>query len=394
MKFFLVILLSLVGNLAVMAQQITVKGKVVDVDGNPLPGVMFSVDDKLVNVTSNRDGIYSLKVPSEKSKITVYYVGYETYTVTVGKQTTINITLHEISKEVSEIVVVGYATARRRDLTGSVASVSGAQIEDMPVVSAAQAIAGRMPGVVVTQTEGSLDAEMKFRVRGGGSITQDNSPLFIVDGFPADDINDISPSEISSIDVLKDASSTAIYGARGANGVVIVTTKSGSTGKTKISYNTYYGVSHITNYLDVLSPYEYALWQYEVNPGSNYTSYFGDIRDIDIYKTFSGSDWQKEILGNTGTRYYNNISVSGGTKDIKYNAYISRNDVKDIMMDSGLHQTNIGLKVNIRLKKWLKLDANFRHSNRVILGAGTSSNSRYIKNCYHPGFWGKFSRPI
>ena len=141
----------------------------------------------------------------------------------------------------NEVVAIGYGTMRKIDLTGAVSSVSAKQLKDIPVTSAAMAIVGKMPGVQVTQTEGSPDAEIKIRVRGGGSITQDNSPLYIVDGFPVGTISDIAPTDIESINVLKDASSTAIYGARGANGVIIITTKGGSEGKTKVSYNTYYG---------------------------------------------------------------------------------------------------------------------------------------------------------
>ncbi|MDD4190837.1 MAG: TonB-dependent receptor plug domain-containing protein [Mangrovibacterium sp.] len=131
-------------------------------------------------------------------------------------------------------------------------------------MSRAQAIVGRMAGVQVTKTEGDPDAEIKIRVRGGGSITQDNSPLYLVDEFPVDNINDIAPTDIESIDILKDASSTAIYGARGANGVILITTKGGFEGKGKVTYNTYYGVKEITKTLDVLDPYEYVYWQYEL----------------------------------------------------------------------------------------------------------------------------------
>lgn len=139
-----------------------------------------------------------------------------------------------------EVVVIGYGTAKRKDITGSVASVNSETLAAIPVASATEALQGKMAGVQITTTEGSPDAQMSIRVRGGGSITQSNEPLFIVDGFPVESISDIPPTDIESIDVLKDASSTAIYGARGANGVIIVTTKSGKEGKVSVSYNAYY----------------------------------------------------------------------------------------------------------------------------------------------------------
>ena len=205
----------------------------------------------------------------------------------LGK-TQVNVVMEEEATALDEVVAIGYGTARRKDLTGSVSSVSASALKDIPVTSVAQAIAGRMAGVQVTKTEGSPDAEIKIRIRGGGSLTQDNSPLFIVDGFPVSNINYISPTEISSVDILKDASSTAIYGARGANGVILITTKGGFEGKGKISYNAYYGVKEIAKTLDVLDPYEFVFLQYELQPNINSTRYYGDFNDYGLYKQMKG----------------------------------------------------------------------------------------------------------
>ena len=176
-----------------------------------------------------------------------------------------------------------------------------------PVASAVEAITGKMAGVQVITTEGSPDAEMRIRVRGGGSITQSNDPLFIVDGFPVSTISDIPPTDIESIDVLKDASSTAIYGSRGANGVVIVTTKSGQAGKLRLSYNAYFGVKKIAKTLDVLSPYDYATWQYELaalkgnDAIKDYVSFFGNYQDLDLYRNVPYNDWQELTLDVSAT---------------------------------------------------------------------------------------------
>lgn len=163
-----------------------------------------------------------------------------------------------------EVVVIGYGSVAKRDLTGAVASVSGRVLADSPVSNMAQALTGRMPGVQITTTDGSPDADVKIRVRGGGSITQDNSPLYIVDGFPVERISDISVNDIQSIDVLKDASSAAIYGARGANGVIIITTKSAKAGKTTVSYNAFAQMKYVPKMIDVMKPYEFVQMQYEL----------------------------------------------------------------------------------------------------------------------------------
>lgn len=174
------------------------------------------------------------------------------------KEKTAECGLEEDSELLDEVVVIGYGTVNKRDLTGSVASVSSQDIASIPVSSASEALTGKMAGVNITTTEGSPDADIKIRIRGGGSLSQDNSPLYIVDGFPVSSISDIAPSEIQSIDVLKDASSTAIYGARGANGVIIVTTKSGKEGKVQVDFGASFGFKKVTKMTEVMSPYD--LW--------------------------------------------------------------------------------------------------------------------------------------
>jgi TonB-linked SusC/RagA family outer membrane protein len=354
---------------------IAVTGTVTDNNGEPVPGVNVVLKGTTAGAVTDINGRYSVTVPNEKTVLRFSFVGYKTSEQVVGNQKSIHVMLEEDSQELEEIVVVGYGTVRRRDLTGSVASVSGAQLKDIPVTSASQAIAGRMPGVQVTKTEGSPDADIKIRVRGGGSITQDNSPLFIVDGFPVDNINDIAPTDIQSIDVLKDASSTAIYGARGANGVIIITTKSGFEGKAKISYNMYYGIKKITKKLDVLDPYEFVLWQFEAQSLSAASAVYGDYGDIDLYKSAVGTDWQEEVFGRTGSSLYNNISISGGTKAVKYNISLTRNDEKEIMLGSEYNRTNLSFKTSYELKNRLKFELNGRIADTNLKGAGTGMTS-------------------
>src|SRR5574344_2007474 len=168
------------------------------------------------------------------------------------------VTLEDDNTTLNDVVVIGYGTVKKKDLTGAVASISSDKIANIPVSNVGEAMTGKMAGVNITTTEGSPDADVKIRVRGGGSISQDKSPLYIVDGFPVSSISDIAPSEIESIDVLKDASSTAIYGARGANGVIIITTKSGKEGKTQVSLNASIGWKKLTKEIKVMDPYNYA----------------------------------------------------------------------------------------------------------------------------------------
>tara|TARA_R110002050_G_scaffold300779_1_gene472593 strand:+ start:14213 stop:17710 length:3498 start_codon:yes stop_codon:yes gene_type:complete len=360
-----------------VGQSKTISGRVTDSSGAPLPGVTVVIKGTVKGTITDVDGSYSLPSVPGDGTLVFSFVGMKTQEVAVSGQSIIDVVLAEDAIGIEEVVAIGYGTVRRKDLTGSVASVSGNILKDIPVTSAAQAIVGRIPGVQVTKTEGSPDADIKIRIRGGGSITQDNSPLYVVDGFPVDNINDIAPTDIESIDVLKDASSTAIYGARGANGVILITTKGGFDGKGKVSYNMYFGVKDITKTLDVLDPYEYVYWQYEIAPDADYFSrYFGDFGDFGLYKQMKGTDWQDEVFGKTGTSMYHNLAFSGGSKISKYNISLTRNDEKEIMMGSGYERTNLTVKTLHKINDWLTIDFNSRLSDYYLKGAGTSSNSR------------------
>ena len=209
MRSLLLILFSAI-SLSVSAQTITVKGNVKDTSGEPVIGASVVEKGNTTNGTiTDLDGNFSIKVDGKKTLV-ISYIGMKTQEVAVQGRKTINVQMVDDSKALDEVVVIGYGTVNKRDLTGSVASVSAKDLAAIPVASASEALTGKLAGVSVTTTEGSPDADIKIRVRGGGSLSQDNSPLYIVDGFPVSSISDIAPSEIQSIDVLKDASSTAI----------------------------------------------------------------------------------------------------------------------------------------------------------------------------------------
>ena len=319
----LTLLVALI-SLSVSAQNVTVKGTVKDKTGETVIGASVVEKGNTSNGTiTDIDGNYTISVPANAT-IVFSYVGMTTQEASVKGKTQIDIVMEDDAQALEEVVVIGYGAVKRKDLTGSVATVSSDVLAAVPVASATEALTGKMAGVQITTTEGSPDAEMKIRVRGGGSITGDNTPLFIVDGFPVESISDIPASDIEDITVLKDASSTAIYGSRGANGVILVTTKSGKEGKINVSYNAYYSWKKIAKTLDVLDPYDYAKWQYEQallrgnSYGEDYESYFGSYEDLDMYKNIPYNDWQDLTFGRTGNTFNHNLSITGGSEKIKY----------------------------------------------------------------------------
>ena len=204
----------------------TIKGNVKDATGEAVIGATVREQGTKNGTVTDFDGNFTLKTTG-KQVIQISYVGMKTQTINAAGKSTINVVLEDDNTTLNDVVVIGYGSVKKKDLTGSVATVNNEALQAVPVANAQEALTGKMAGVQVTTTEGSPDAEVKIRVRGGGSITQSNDPLYIVDGFPVDGINDIPANEIEDITVLKDASSTAIYGSRGANGVILVTTKSG-----------------------------------------------------------------------------------------------------------------------------------------------------------------------
>jgi len=273
------LLMTLVQPYQALAQKRTVTGSVLSDDGSTLPGVSVLEKGTSNGAVTDADGNYSISV-NENATLVFSFIGMKPQEVAVNNQTVINITLETDITQLSEVVVVGYGTQKKSDITGSIVSVTGDDLKKMPVASVSETLTGRMAGVQVTTTEGSPDAEIRIRVRGGTSISQDNSPLYIVDGFPINSISDISPSDIESISILKDASSTAIYGSRGANGVVLITTKGGTAdGKVSVSYNAFTGFKRIAKTMDVLSPEDYVKWQYEYalleDEPESYEDYFG-----------------------------------------------------------------------------------------------------------------------
>jgi TonB-linked SusC/RagA family outer membrane protein len=356
------------------AQQKIITGTVTDMNGEPLIGVPIIIKGSTTGTITDIDGKYSIEASTTSKTLIAKYIGMKDVERTISGSV-MDIKMEENSSELDEVVVIGYGTVKKRDLTGSVASISDKALKDVPVASASEAISGRLAGVRVVAAEGSPDADIRIRVRGGTSISQDNSPLYVVDGIIVNTISDIPPSDIASIDVLKDAASTAIYGAQGANGVILITTKSGREGKIAVTFNSFIGAKKSDNFIKVLSPYEYAYYQYELDQTTTFQKLYGRFQDLDIYKSDAGTDWQKKLFGNTGLHQYYNAGVSGGSKAAIYSLSLTRNDEDYIMLNSGYVRDNINFKVNSALSNNLTLDFNIRIANETITGPSLSSGS-------------------
>lgn len=366
-----------------LAQELRITGQVIDANtGEPLPGVNVLEQGTTNGTITNIDGNYVLVLSGEGQSLEFSYIGYVKQTIPVDGRNVLNVELKPDLKELDEVVVIGYGSMKRADLTGSVSSVSGEQLESVPVSSVSEALTGKMAGVQVKTTDGSPDAEIVIRIRGGGSVTQDNSPLFIVDGFPVSSISDIPPHDIANIDVLKDASSAAIYGSRGANGVILITTKGAEAGKTKVTYNGYGQMRTLAKKLEVLSPYEFVLMQYEYAkvqrgdiPLNRFLNNFGVYEDIELYKAQRGTDWQEEMLGSPTFSQNHNFDITGGNDKTKFKVSLSSVNDEGILIQNGYKRSNVNFNLNHKLSDALQLDLSARIINTEILGAGTSGGS-------------------
>ena len=351
------------------SQPILVKGKITDLKtGETLPGVNVVLKGSMKGTISQPDGNYQIEVPGANSVLVYSFIGYQSQEVAVGGKNEINILLVTETTQLDEVVAVGYGTARRKDLTGSVATLSGDELKKMPITNAAEAIKGRLPGVNVITTDGSPDAEVVIRVRGGGSVTQDNSPLYVVDGFIVGSIRDIPPGDISSINVLKDAAATAIYGAQAANGVILITTKSPVEGKTTVSYNGYaqFKTLPTERKYEVLDPYEYVMVHYErakmrsEGDLQTFERYFGKYEDLELYKYKKPTDWQDELFGDSQVSWSHNVSISGGTEKTKLSLSFSNNQDDGIMVGNGYTRNVINFKLNHEISNTLNFEGSAR----------------------------------
>lgn len=368
----------------ILAQQRTVTGKVTDTQGEAIVGATVMVRGMSQGTITDLEGKYSLQVPATARTLVISYVGMKPVEVNITSGV-INISLEDDTRLLDDVVVVGYGTQRKRDLTGSISSVQGATLAQIPVTSTAQALAGRVPGMQITTADGSPDAEILIRVRGGGSITQDNSPLFIVDGFPASNINNISPTDIQSIDVLKDASATAIYGSQGANGVVIITTKSAQGGRTEVSYNGFLQTKQLSKRLEILNPYEYVMLNYEhaALSGSDalrsFEQRFGVFGDLDLYRSQRAIDWQQDMFGANVPSQQHNVSITGGNEKTKFSLSSTYNYDGGLMENNNYTRFTTNFKLQHEISKSLKMNFNIRLFDIEVNGSGSSGANYKVR---------------
>ena len=375
-------LLALIISISLHAQNATVKGVIVDETDTPLIGATVQVKGTATGSITDFDGNYTIKA-NKGAVITFSYIGYKTQEIKFTGQSPLNVKMIPDNQTLDEVVVVGYGTMKRSDLTGSVASIAAKDVEGFKTSSVAGALGGQIAGVQITSTDGTPGAGFSINIRGVGTLTGDSSPLYIVDGFEVDDIDYLSNSDIESIEVLKDASSSAIYGARAANGVVLITTKSGKTGRPTITYNGSASYRKISKKLDVLSPYEFVKLQGEVN--SKYSdSYFkpgNDDNDIpyryqslDDYMGVKGVNWQDETFNPTWSQDHS-LSIMGGTDDSKYNASFSRYIENGIFKNSGFDKTTGKFRLDQKLSKSLSFNITVNYALTNRKGVGTSADS-------------------
>ena len=319
--------------LASNQQTITVRGTVTDQAGMPVIGANIVVKGSSTGTITDFDGKFSLEVPSG-SVLVVSYIGYLSQEVPVGNKTTINVTLKEDTQALDEVVVVGYGTMKKSDITGAISSVSEESIARQPVANVSTALQGLATGVSVTSSSGSPGEAATIRIRGVGTVN-DAEPLYVVDGMPVTDINYLSTSDIQSIEVLKDASASAIYGSRGANGVILITTKKGEVGKTTVTLDAYWGMNKVLNNLDLMSGPEWYDYQEQLNALRSAPI------DLSLVNRNTSTNWMDEI---TRTAFMHNYSVgiSGGkADDYKYNLGLSYIDQEGTIKKSDYQRFSV-----------------------------------------------------
>ena len=376
----------LLGTFTMSAQSLSISGRVVDASGEPLIAVTVFEDGNTANgAMTDIDGNYTLKVSSAKATVVFSCLGFAEVKEVVGLRKTINATLKEesLSIDAAEVVSVGYGTVARRDLTGSVSKVDMGEIMKAPVTNFDQALTGKVAGVVVTTSDGALGSEANITIRGNNSLTQSSAPLYIIDGFPTESsmATALNAADIESIDVLKDASATAIYGARGANGVIVITTKQGVEGKPKVNFSASWAMNRIANKVDLMNGYDFVELQNEIFGSSIGTNTYLKPNDadaalgittytLDDYENQAmWNDWQDQIYRTALVQNYS-VSVSGGSKEAgnRYNISLSAVDQDGIIVKSNFQRYQGKINFQQKFGKKVTLDVLANYSRAITNG--------------------------
>ncbi len=380
--------------------QVLVRGTVIDETGETVIGASVMIKGTTQGTITDMDGKFSLNVPDKKAVLVISFIGYQNQEVKVDPSKPMSILLKSDSELLDEVVVVGYQEVKKRDLTGSVAKANMDQLLNTPVASFDQTLGGRIAGVNVTSSEGTPGGTMNIVIRGNNSLTQDNSPLYVIDGFPVEDAamaSTINPADIESLDILKDASATAIYGARGANGVVIITTKKGKIGKAQLTYDGSVTMSNPTRKIPMMNAYEFVKLQAEMYPeqaasatGGYLMNWEGKQWTLEDYRNIDQYDWQDEIF-QTAWQHSHNLRLTGGTEGVRYNASLSYYDQQGILLETGYERMQGRINTVVRRGK-LNMSITANYSRAIQTGSTPSENSYSGMNNLFYSVWGY--RPV
>ncbi|ALJ00096.1 SusC/RagA family TonB-linked outer membrane protein [Rufibacter tibetensis] len=368
-RFLLVIPLVVLTILGAAAQGRTVTGKVVDEKGEALIGVTVLLKGTSSATATDTDGSFSLNVPSETGTLVLSYVGFVTQEVPLNGRTTVNVKLVSDSKTFDEVVVIGYGTVKKSDLTGSVASVRGEDLTAIPVTNALAVMQGKVPGLDLTTSSGRAGAGVNLSVRGNRSVNASNRPLIIVDGIRYDGALDVNPNDIASMEVLKDAASTAIYGSLGANGVILITTKGGAVGKAKLSFNSYYGIQSVNGYPDMMTGPEWVQLRREARRTVGEWKSPADDEKIlppaqfENFRNGIWTNWADELLGNGSQQNYQ-LGLSGGTDKLTYYLSTEYFDEKGLLKMDRLKRYSGRMNISYKVLDNLKVSTNLMYTQR------------------------------
>jgi TonB-dependent starch-binding outer membrane protein SusC len=369
--------------------QFSVRGRVTSADKNEgMAGVTVVAQGTTIGTTTNANGEYAIDAPSGNATLVFTFIGYTSQTVPINNRSTINITLAVDQKLIQEVVVVGYGTVRKSDLTGAVSSVSEREIREIPIASLDHALQGRAPGVQVTQNSAAPGGSVSVRVRGGNSVISGNEPLYVIDGFPiypndqnfnvggfgqragASALSMINPNDIASIEILKDASATAIYGSRGANGVVLITTKTGQEGAVKVEYEASYGIQEAARKIPMLNAREYAELFNEAEINAGRAPLFGaGGADFPAPSALGeGTNWQNEVF-RTAPMQNHQLTFSGGSASTRYSFSANYFDQDGIVIGSGFTRGSTRLNLDTKVNDRISIGARLTYSRAYINGA-------------------------
>ena len=384
-------------SLGIFAQNRTITGTVRDAVDVVIGASVTVKGNSSIGTITDMDGKFRISVPSSARDLVIKFIGYDDAVIRLGTPTDYKVTLKESSVMLEEVVAIGYAKVKRKDLTGAISSVGGKELANVPVTTAMQALQGKAAGVNIVTESGAPGAGANITIRGGMSLTQSTEPLYIVDGFEMGSaLDNIDINDIESIDVLKDASSTAIYGARGSNGIILITTKSGKKGKTQVSYNTYFSFDKLAKKLDLMSNVEdFVKYQYEfaeltgITPtwsafyddgmATDATGFYTGVYDR-IHERYADAsiDWQDEVFGGYAMTQSHNVNISTGTEKTQVMLSYNYNGQDGLLANHSANKSAFRAKINSELYKGIRLDVNAMFNNKSVDGGGSYSGMKYV----------------